>query len=579
MNAQTVIVVDPAATSTEAYAARQLADYLGQITGGSPGVRTNSFAPPQAIIVGIGAASHAQFPDLKLNQFGSEEIIIRSKGDRLLLAGGRPRGTLYAVSRFLQDQCDVRWWTPWASRVPQRQAIPIHRLNVRAKPAFEYRVPFWFDAFDADWSWRNFCNGEFSHLPEDKGGCVVYKGFVHTAYKLVPPEENFAAHPEWFALVDGHRTNDNAQLCLSNPQLRQFAANRVKQWLRESPGAQIVSVSQNDCAGWCQCSNCAALDAAQGSHSGSALDFVNYIADQIAPEFPNVAVDTLAYQYTRHPPRSLRPRTNVIVRLCSIECNFRQPLEAPTPRRGIESLDPARRANAQFTDDLHGWAACADRLYIWDYVTDFAHYVQPHPNWFALGRNLRLFQANHVRGVFEEGAYQSHGSEMAELRAWVLAQLLWNPKQDDRALIRQFLEGYYGPAAPFIERYMKETYRASSDWKLTCYSRTDAPFLKFKPLSESEKLWQQAERSVASDPEFLARVRVGHLAARYVWLSQWNSLRAECAAAHARWPLPESRDDVAAEFRSVASGAPGKPWSAVSILNEGGQTVDQFLSR
>jgi hypothetical protein len=28
-----------------------------------------------------------------------------------------PRGTLHAVSRFLELQCGVRWWTPWASRV------------------------------------------------------------------------------------------------------------------------------------------------------------------------------------------------------------------------------------------------------------------------------------------------------------------------------------------------------------------------------------------------------------------------------------------------------------------------------
>ncbi len=47
---------------------------------------------------------------------------------------------------------------------------------------------------------------------------------------------------------------------------------------------------------------------------------------------------------------------------------------------------------------------------------------------------------------FEQGAYQSFGSEMSELRAWVLAQLLWNPViKDDKRLIREFLEGYYGP--------------------------------------------------------------------------------------------------------------------------------------
>ena len=52
--AQTVIVVDPAATASEHYAARQLASVLGQIAGASFQIQTNSEAPAHAIIVGPG---------------------------------------------------------------------------------------------------------------------------------------------------------------------------------------------------------------------------------------------------------------------------------------------------------------------------------------------------------------------------------------------------------------------------------------------------------------------------------------------------------------------------------------------
>ncbi len=489
---------------------------------------------------------------------------MRTAGHRLLLAGGRPRGSLYAVSRFLQDSCGARWWTPSAARFPKQTNFSIPKLDVRAQPAFEYREPFWRDAFDPDWSWRNCCNGESSQIPPEKGGRIVYKGFVHTAYPLAPPAEYFSAHPDWYAMVKGERSTNYAQLCLTNPKLRDFVAERVKQWLRESPDAGIVSVSQNDWQGWCECPACAALDAAEGSHSATMLAFVNYIAEKIEPEFPRVAVDTLAYQYTRHAPATLRPRPNVIVRLCSIECNFHDPLDDPS--------------NAKFMTDLRAWASRADRLYVWDYVTDFSHYTQPHPNWFSLGPNLRLFQANHVRGVFEEGGTQSYGLEMSELRAWVLAQLLWNPRQDDRALIREFLEGYYGPAATPIARYMTEMDRAANGWNLTCYSPTDAPFLRFKPLAAAEEDWRQAERAVANNPEYLTRVRLGHLAVRYVWLARWDPLRAQCREMGAAWPLPESRDAVAQEFHDVAAGLPGQPWTVVTVVNEPGLTTSDFLS-
>ncbi|HUA65422.1 MAG TPA: DUF4838 domain-containing protein [Alphaproteobacteria bacterium] len=562
--AEMVIVTDPAATATERFAAHELAAVLQQITGATFVIQTNATAPARAIFVGPGTAARALFKDVAFDKLGNEELIVRSRDDNLLLAGGRPRGTIYAVSRFLQEQCGVRWWTPWARTIPKQSTLQIGNLNLREKPAFEYREPFWFTAFDADWAWQNGCNGSSFPIPPDKGGHIIYKGFVHTSYTLVPPSEYFSTHPEWFALINGKRKGHDAQLCLTNPKLRDFVVQRVKEWLRESPDANIVSVSQNDNTSPCECTNCRALDAEEGSHAGSMIAFVNYVAERIEPEFPNVAIDTLAYQYTRKPPKTLRPRPNVIVRLCSIECNFGEPLDGPS--------------NAAFADDIRGWSEIADRLYVWDYVTDFAHYVQPHPNWFTMGPNLRFFQAHHVKGVFEEGAYQSYGSEMAEMRAWVLAQLMWNPQQDDRALIREFLNGYYGKAAEPIWRYMELLNDAARGYNLTCYSPTSAPFLQFRTLAEAEKLWQQAEDAVAGDEELLARVRLGHLAVRYVWLAQWDALRQECAASHGIWPLSNSFRDVAAEWREVANGVPGKVWTQVTSISEGGTTPDQFLS-
>lgn len=561
-----VILVDPSATAPERNAAYELAATLHQITGANFLLRTNTDAPEHAILVGPGAAARRVFADVPFDTLGAEELLIKTKGNRLLLVGGSPRGTLYAVSRFLQNQCGVRWWTPWASRIPKLTTLRVADLNLREKPAFEYREPYWYPAFDADWSLRNFCNGQSSRLTPEKGGRISYKGFVHTFYPLVPPEKHFAEHPEWFSLLKGKRTTDRAQLCLTNPKLRDFMVERVKQWLRESPDAGIISVSQNDWYGACECADCQALDDAEGAHAATMLAFVNYIAERIEPDFPHVAVDTLAYQYTRKPPKTLKPRPNVIVRLCSIECNFREPLDHPS--------------NAAFAADIRGWSKLCQRLYVWDYTTDFAHYVQPHPNWFTLDANLRFFHANGVRGVFEQGAYQSHGSEMAELRAWVLAQLLWNPQRDGRALIHEFLEGYYGPdAAPHLRRYLELMHDASKGHNLTCYSGTDAPHLRFKPLADAEKLWQQAEVAAATNPEFLERIRLGHLAVRYVWLARWEKLRQEWTGSGAAWPLPESRRQVADDWMAVAQGVPGKSWTKVTLLNEGGLTPEKWATR
>lgn len=564
--ARCLIVQQAGATDPEKAAVNELPAALRQITGAEFQITNEpSEISERAIIVGPGAAAAKYFPELKLASFGPEELVMRVKGAKLLLAGGRPRGTLYAVNRFLQEQCGVRWWTAWATNMPGNRTLEIAELDVREKPVFEYRSPFWYAGFDPKWKVHNCVNDSFSEIPKEMGGCIKYKGHAHTFYPLVPPEKYFGEHPEWYSLVKGKRSTNHAQLCLTNPQLRDFTVGRVKEWLRESPDAEIISVTQNDWAGWCECGDCKALDDAEGSHSGTMLAFVNYIAEKIEPDFPNIAVDTFAYQYTRKPPKTIRPRKNVIVRLCSIECNFREPLDHPS--------------NAAFMADIEGWSKICSRLYIWDYVTDFAGYVHPHPNWFVLGANMRLFEKFGVKGVFEEGAYASHGAEMAELRCWLLAQVLWNPNQDDKALIREFLEGYYGkPAADPIYRYLELMHQASKGVTLRCFlGKENQPYLNFATLSQAERLWQQAEDDARVDSEKLLRVRIAHLPVRCAFLRSWTRLRDECAQQKAAWPLPGSRKAVAEEFRTVAQGVPDKDWTHVRVMNEGGQTVDTFL--
>lgn len=564
-----VIVQNPNAALPERTAAKELADYLHQITGATFTMQQAtdvSNVPEDAIIVGPGPVAQAVFPGVALAGLGAEEFVMRTQGHRLLLAGGRPRGTLYAVDRFLQEECGVRWWTPWATDVPSHATLRVPLLDKQEKPAFEYRAPFWYSAFDPLWKMHNGVNEENNRIPMELGGCVIYKGFVHTSYALVPPDKYFDTHPEWYSLIDGKRTHNRAQLCLSNPELRDFVVERVREWLRESPDASIVSVSQNDCDGACQCPDCSAIDQAEGSPAGSMITFVNYVAQHIQAEFPNVAVDTLAYQYTRKPPEHVRPLPNVIVRLCSIECNFRAPLDDPS--------------NVSFLSDLQGWSKICHRLYVWDYVTDFANYLLPHPNWYALGPNLRLFQKYNVQGVFEEGAYQSNGAEMEELRAWLLAQLLWNPQQDDRALIREFLDGYYGRAAASpIQRYLDLMENASKGYYLACYTHPHAPYLTFKVLAQAEKYWEQAEKAAAADPDKLARVQVGHLAVQFAFLRDWAGLRHECVAEKAAWPMPESRQELAEHFGEICKHVPGNDKGQPIMLNEGGLTSDQFLQQ
>lgn len=533
------VVVAAGAIEPEQHAAAELAAFLKQVTGADFTVSAAGRPKGGRLLVGPDAAKLAD-AGFSIDGLGSEGFVLRRVGQDLILAGGRPRGTLYAVYSFLEDEVGCRWWTSTASTIPRRPTLKVDALDRRVVPRLEYRESFWFDALDGEWAVRNRCNGHSDRIDARRGGRNVYEGFVHTFYGLIPPEKYFQAHPDWFSEIGGQRRVEGGQLCLTNEAMRRELVKNLAERLRANPAATIASVSQNDWQGSCQCAACSAIDREEGGPAGSLLRFVNAVAAEIEAEFPRVAIDTLAYQYTRKPPGKTRPRPNVIVRLCSIECSFSKPL--------------ADDRNRAFRDDLVGWSKICDRLYVWDYTTNFAHYVLPHPNLRVLGPNVRFFVEHGVKGVFEQGAYQSTGSEMAELRAWVLAKLLWDPARDSDALVNEFVDGYYGAAAPEIRAYLALIHDAVDEAgdALGCYSPPDAKFLSLSTLTAGLGHLRAAEQTVEADAALLQRVRVARLPVLYAFIVRWNELRTQAAAEKAAWPLGDDIRRAYDEFMEIA---------------------------
>ena len=533
------IVTAPGASAPVRHAAAELARFLGEVTGGKFNVSQKLEGDGPALLVGPRAARAAD-PQFTTEGLGEEGIVIRTQGNRILLAGGEPRGTLYAVYTFLEDYVGCRWWTPKASTIPKKPTLRVPFLDVRYVPIFEYRSSNWREAFDPDWAVRNKMNGIGSRLDATRGGMIRYEGFVHTFYRLIPPGKYFKIHPDWFAMIGGKRVWKRAQLCLTNEEMRKELEKNLAARLRKDPSARIASISQNDWHGRCRCPKCAALEKKEGSPAGPLIWFVNQVAADLEKEFPKVAFDTLAYQYTRKPPLHVRPRPNVIVRLCSIECSFARPLSDPI--------------NKKFLRDLQGWSKICNRLYIWDYVTDFRHYLLPLPNIPVLGPNLALFAKNHVKGVFEEGAYDTAGAEMAPLKNWVLAKLLWNPFLDSKALVREFLDGYYGPAGREIGKWLDLLNGAAArvKGKIGCFTPPEAPYLSFRVLAGGWKHMKAAEKAAAGSPAFLRRVQAAQAPLLYTVILKWKTFRRKARRTKRPWPFPPTPRKALELFMSAA---------------------------
>ena len=500
------VVIPEKATPQEQHAAADLANHIEKMTGERlPVAPESQLGEKTPIVVGrCTQAIETLGVKVDFDALGLEGIAIETKGPALVLAGNQ-RGVLYAVYSFLEDTCDCRWFTPDCSRIPKSGTFAVADLKVRYTPPLEYRSTDYPCSRDADWAVRNRVNGTQTRLDEKRGGKVAYSHFVHTFNSILSPDQHFKDYPEWFSEVKGKRIGGRTQLCLTNPEVLAIAKKTVRRWIKDAPQATIFSVSQNDWHNYCTCEKCAALAETEGSQAGPLLHFINAIADDIAKDHPDKVISTLAYQYTRKPPKHVKPRPNVCVRLCSIECCFAHPLQT----------DPY---NKTFVDDIRAWNRICNRLYVWDYIIDYHHSVMPFPNLRSLKPNIRFFIDHGVKGLYEEACYFTPASEWAELRTWIIAKTMWNPNYDTDWAVDEFLAGYYGPAAWPLRQYIDLVHKQvieHPDWHATIWAKPTSPWLRDEVLQACVRYFDEAERSVKDDPVLAQRVAVARLPVRY----------------------------------------------------------------
>ena len=456
----------------------------------------------------------------------------------LVLAGHEKRGCLYAVYSLLQDVVGVRWWAPGETFVPKKPTLVVaDDLAVSYAPQLISREMYHRNAQPCVFSARMKGNGS---LTPEYGGAVRIVNFVHSFYKYLPPEKYFDAHPDWYSQIDGKRKHEHAQLCLTNEEMTRELTKNVLQTLRKNPGARMIDVSQNDWHGFCACEKCKAIDDAEESHAGTLVLMLNRVAEAVEKEFPDVLVESLAYQYTRKPPKTIKPRHNVLIRLCTIECSYIQPLDD--------------EQNRKFAADIEGWSKLAKHLFIWDYTTNYNDYLGPHPNLRVLAPNVRYFVKHGAVGLFEEG----EGDDFCELKNWLLMRVMWEPSLDDEALIDEFVRGYYGEAvAPLIKQYWDVLIAQAQKEKiyLGCFGMNSAKWLDLVTLNRVTELMNQAVATATKvygpDSDQLRRLRKSKMGIDHVWLSRYYPLR--CEAREKKLPFLGPKDPVKAaeEFAAL----------------------------
>ncbi|MPM58453.1 hypothetical protein SDC9_105284 [bioreactor metagenome] len=500
-----VIVRSANAVASEKRAAEELQSYILQISGVNlPIVSDNSDTTKKEIVVGKTNRPCDTLIDRTALGDDGFRIVVNDK--TLLIAGGQERGTLYGVYSFLEEYLGCRWFTSTVEYVPQIKTIVIPKDTDNSQtPAFMLRDTSWYCSFDSTWREKqkiNFKMLNWNNISSDYTKFVTFAGPVgHTLNYFVPKEEYYETHPEYF-MIDVNGERRNAQPCLSNPDVLKLVKQGVKRLIEENPDATLFSVGQNDGGDWeqyCHCPACAAITKEEGSFSGNVIRFVNEVAEYAKTIRKDVKIHTFAYQYTQIPPKITHPVDNVLVQLCAINCNH---------------ADIYENTDKAFCDDLKGWSAICKNLFIWDYTTNFNHYLTPVPDFGLHQKNMQLFRDNNAVSMFMQGNSQSINGEFGELRAYIFAKLMWNPDCDLEKVTDEFMLGYYGAGYKNIKKYMNILESRKSDLFKIATAPENIINLSLPDLILCDNLWDAAEKAAADDAQ-LARIKRSRLQLQY----------------------------------------------------------------
>ena len=507
------IVIPQPTTEAVKYAQEELRLHVERMTGVKLDFATDAQPLPDcAILLGNTRWTKELLgEDFDMAKLGTDGFRLVVKGNRLLVLGSDVRGALYGTYELLERFGGCGWYSSTCSVVPEREEFSVSDgLGDTQVPAFTIRSTSWAEASRNPKHAVRLRLNDFTNpsIPLEYGGSpyrfAKRAGIAHTFQGLLPSHEWFPTHPEYFCEVDGKRRSGNeTQPCLTNPDVLRIVVSNVFDRLAADPYARMVGVSQNDNRMYCRCAKCAAVDEEEGANTGTLLRFVNAVAEEVEKKRPDVLVQTLIYQYTRTPPKHVRPRHNVVPCLCAIECGRARPIP-----------DRSSVADSRFMDDLEAWGKLTDHLYLWDYSTNYRNLLYPMPIEHTFQENLRAYRKNRVKYMFMEGSGSYH-CDFGELKAWLAAKLMWNPDQDEKPLLDRFFAGYYGAAAPFVREYFERCraeIKARPGQRLGIFNQKPPPWYNADFAQWARGVFAKAEAAVANDPMRLTNVRYTGLA-------------------------------------------------------------------
>lgn len=463
-----------------------LADYVEKTSGARPEVIEGEPdpIPDHAIWVGYQPVLDKLFPDLDLAFHHPEEILVAANANHLLIAGrdvwdpdnpigqargGKPLpgvqreyGTINAVYTFIRDGLGVRWLWPGdlGEDLLEQRTLAFTPFEHRHHPQIRMRDNiFRYSGFGYGGSpygvsedWVRAQRLQLDSLEGNIGGHAFTDWW----------ERFHETNPEYFALQpDGTRSLSTlpkrVKVCHSNPAVWEQWVEDTAALIEANPSWTVFDASPNDggYSGHCVCDACQAWDHPDGmkvwtrwastgkevvAQSDRQVTFANKVARMLAERYPerNDMVGMLAYGTWRSPPVEAVPDENVaIINVANI----------------FWGLDATNKDGSLRSDWFAEWGATGAKQ-IWRPNTGApAGWNCGLPD-IPIGRIVEAMQfvaEQGCIGIFIDSVWEIWSTQGPLYYA--MAHVAWDPAVDWQAVMDDYYQRGFGPAAPEVKAY------------------------------------------------------------------------------------------------------------------------------
>lgn len=453
---------------------------------------------------------------------------LQTRDGQLVLMAGGALGAVFGAYSLLRiaAHCRFAGLGPEGERLPRRRAVTVDLATPRRfVPRLRRRaLQFYFnDGLDLmlrriDWMAKNGFNylmytprgegevdlaarrvdprtGDEIHLDGNRPSGfskqwfdryalpeVVRRGLKldynhHNLRSWLQPRKHFAAHPEWFAQIDGERSDEAPQMsiCTSSAQAVAQVTDNVLAFAADNPQVKTIGVIPDDGFGMCQCAACVAMDddpadaarqtrhhrdvaARNASKSRRYARLLNAVAAAVGEKHPDVRVGGAAYVDLQWPPPDPPLADNTMFWLAIFWRDGCRPLLPSSP-----DAPGAARLNDFFVDLIAQWRRdYRGSLVLYEYPMGMErHRSLPYPMLDVILAEWPHLCEMGVDGYTLQCWGANHHSYALNLLAY--AAVAWDETADRKHIMRDYLLCTFGRAARTLRPIFEAMHDAVAD--------------------------------------------------------------------------------------------------------------------